>query len=421
MKTGVAAQTGTAKVAWVGFGLLVLSVAINYIDRTNLSVAAPNLRAELHLSPDKLGLLLSAFFWTYAAFQIVSGWLVDRYDVNWVFGAGFFVWSLATACTGFVTGFAALFAFRLLLGMAESVAYPSYSKILATRFPKNRLGLTNALIDSGSKAGPALGTLIGGLVVARYGWRALFFVLGFGALLWVPLWAIWAPRVEHTVIKKKHEGPGFLRILRERSAWGTFFGLFALDYAWYFLITWLPSYLVMERHFSMGMMAVMGSVPFWGLAASSAISGWVSDHLIMRGATPTRVRKSFAAAGLFMSTLVLPAAIVQSSTACIVLLTMACLSFGLCNSNHWAITQTIAGPSAAGKWTGLQNGFGNLSGVVGPWLTGIIVAVTGHFFYAFVAVVVVLIGGALSFLFVVGPVVELDWNNPVPGQPLVKS
>ncbi len=409
--TAPSVASKTPKAVWLALALLVASVAINYIDRTNLSVAAPGLRAELGLSPARLGLLLSAFFWTYASFQIVSGWLVDRYNVNWVFGVGFVIWSGATAAIGFVTGFSALFSLRLLLGAAESVAYPSYSKIIATRFPEHRRGLTNALIDAGSKAGPALGTLIGGLVVARFGWRALFLILGFGALLWVPLWAVWAPRGNGAGAQRRHEGPGFGRILNERSAWGTFFGLFSINYAWYFLITWLPAYLVMERRLSMEMMAVMGSVPLWGLAVSATICGWASDRLISRGSTPTRVRKGFAAAGLLLCTLVLPAAIVPNPWTCIALLTAACLSFGLCTSNHWAISQTLAGAPAAGKWTGLQNAFGNLAGVAAPWVTGVIVSATGQFFYAFVAVCVVLVLGALSFLFVVGPVSEVDWTE----------
>jgi len=411
MKEANAPELKMTKAVWLALLLLVVSIGINYIDRTNLSVAAPRLRIDLGLAPSDLGLLLSAFFWTYACFQIVSGWLVDRYDVNWVFGTGFLIWSLATAATGLVGSFGALFAMRLVLGAAESVAYPSYSKIIATRFPEERRGITNALIDAGSKSGPALGTLIGGLVVAQLGWRALFLILGLGALLWVPLWVIWAPRGHAGEVKVRHQGPGYLRILRERSAWGTFVGLFSVNYAWYFLITWLPTYLVVERHFSMSMMATMGSVPLFGLAVSATISGWVSDRLIMRGVTPTRVRKSFAAAGLLLCMLVLPAAVVANHVACIALLTAACLSFGLCTSNHWAITQTLAGSAAAGKWTGAQNAFGNLAGVAAPWVTGIIVSATGHFLYAFVAVCIVLVAGASSFLFVVGRIEEVDWGT----------
>jgi MFS family permease len=284
------------------------------------------------------------------------------------------------------------------------VAYPSYSKIIATRFPEHRRGLTNGLIDAGSKAGPALGTLIGGLVVARFGWRVLFFVLGFGAMAWIPFWAAWAPRSSGSEKRKAHVGPSFGQILRQRSAWGTFFFLFSGNYVWYFLITWLPSYLVMERHFSLSMMAVYGSIPLWGLAISATISGWASDRLIIRGATPTRVRKGFAATGLLMCTLVLPAVMVPNPRLSLVLMTLGSLAYGLCSSNQWAITQTLAGPEAAGKWTGLQNGFGNLAGVVAPVVTGAIVSATGQFFYAFAVVAVVVVLGALSVLFIVGPV-----------------
>ena len=165
--------------------LLAVSVFINYIDRGNLSIAAPLLKGELQISDSQLGLLLSAFFWTYAMFQIVSGWMVDRFNVNWVIAVGFFLWSAATAATGLIQGFAALMILRLILGIGESVAYPSYSKILARHFPEHHRGLANALIDAGSKCGPAIGTLLGGVLMARYGWRPFFIVLGVGSLVWL--------------------------------------------------------------------------------------------------------------------------------------------------------------------------------------------------------------------------------------------
>src|SRR5262249_22360999 len=147
--------------------LLAISVCINYIDRGTLSVAAPQLTIEMRLNPEQMGRLLSCFFWTYALFQIVAGWLVDRYDVRWVFGIGFLVWSGATFATGLSTGFASLLALRLLLGVGESVAYPSYSKIIAGDFPQTHRGIANAVVDVGNKSGPALGTLLGGLLVAN--------------------------------------------------------------------------------------------------------------------------------------------------------------------------------------------------------------------------------------------------------------
>ena len=174
--------------------LLVLSVSINYIDRGNLSIAAPLIKDELGISASQLGILLSSFFWTYAAFQIPCGWLVDRFEVNWVLAVGFFLWSVATAATGLIHGFAMLLALRLLLGIGESVAYPCYSKIMASHFLEHQRGLPNALIDAGTKVGPALGTLVGGILMAHFGWRPFFIALGLGSLFWLPGWVKWMPR-----------------------------------------------------------------------------------------------------------------------------------------------------------------------------------------------------------------------------------
>jgi MFS family permease len=265
--------------------------------------------------------------------------------------------------------------------------------------------LTNGLIDAGSKLGPALGTLIGGLVVARYGWRALFLGLGLGALPWLLPWAAFALPVKVESAEEIRDRVGYLQILRQRSAWGTFLGLFAINSAWYFSLMWLPSYLVMERHFSLKTMAILGSLPFWALAVSATLSGWLSDHLIARGASVTRVRKTFAAAGLLLlGGFILPAAVVPDHRAAIALLIAGFFSFGLTTSNHWAITQTLAGPMASGRWTGVQNAIGNLAGGIVPTVTGLIVEKTGSFYLAFVAVCVVLVLGAIGFVFVVGPI-----------------
>jgi ACS family D-galactonate transporter-like MFS transporter len=394
---------------WRLVALLVASIFVNYIDRNNLSVAAPELRLELGLTPAQLGLLLSAFFWTYAVSLVGAGWLVDRYNVYRAYGAGYLLWSGATALTGFAGSFRTLLLARRVLGMSESVAYPAYSRMIAAGFPEQRRGLVNALIDAGSKIGPAVGTLLGGLVVAGYGWRALFFLLGFGGLVWLGPWAVWAPRGSGPVATRPHQGPGLLAILRKRDAWGTCVGLYAVNSAWYFLLTWLPSYLVMERHFSLRMMAVYGSLPFWGIALTSVAGGWVSDRWITSGATPTRVRKTFMVSGLLAGMLMLPASLIPNNAASMGLLVVACLSFGLSTSNLWAVTQTLAGPEAAGKWTGIQNAFGNIAGVVTPSLTGLIVSETGSFHLAFVAICVILAAGAASYLFLVGKVAPVSW------------
>ena len=177
--------------------LLSLSIFINYIDRGSLSIAAPILKDELQLSASQLGILLSSFFWTYACFQIVSGWLVDRFNVKLGSPAiGFLVWSSATAVTGLVHGFAILLAVRLVLGIGlNRLAYPSYSKIVARHFSEDRRGFANSVIAAGNLSGPGFGMFLGGVLMARYGWRSFFFVLGLVSLVWLLFWLKWMPRV----------------------------------------------------------------------------------------------------------------------------------------------------------------------------------------------------------------------------------
>jgi ACS family D-galactonate transporter-like MFS transporter len=416
-----AVRTKLSRSQWAVLILLVLSIFINYIDRGNLSIAGPLLMASpekggLGLDPARLGSLLSAFFWTYALFQLlgVVGFLLDRFDVAWVFAAAYLAWSAATAATGLANSFVVLFGLRLLLGMGESAAYPSYSKILATHFPEHHRGLANALIDAGSKFGPALGTLVGGLLMARFGWRPFFFVLGAASLIWLLPWMKWMPRAEGAIAQHgahtAHPPPGVLHILRQRSAWGSFGGLFCGNYYWYFLLTWLPSYMVMERHFSMDRMATMGSLAFLAIGVSSALCGWLSDHWIAAGATPTRVRKTFTVGGLTLSTVILPVAMVNSKDLSMALLFVACIFFGMWSSNHWALIQTLAGPPAAGKWTAVQNGVGNLAGVVAPALTGLVVQRTGQFFWAFAVATGIVLVGAFFYMFVIGRIEQVDWS-----------
>jgi MFS family permease len=200
--------------------------------------------------------------------------------------------------------------------------------------------------------------------------------------------------------------------LKQRSAWGTFFGLFAYNYLSYFLLTWLPSYLVHERHFSMPKMGGIGGAAYLILALSALISGWISDFWIVRGGSPTRVRKTFTALGLALGSVFCFAVVAFAfdSRLATLFLFLTCAAAGLCTSNLWAITQTLAGPLAAGKWTGLQNFVGNFAGIVSPSLTGFVVQRTGHFFWAFAVTAGVLLAGAVSWAFIVGPVEPVEWK-----------
>jgi cyanate permease len=220
------------------------------------------------------------------------------------------------------------------------------------------------------------------------------------------------PRGQNVAVREEASGiPSIGAILSERSAWFTAFGLFCGNYYWYFLITWLPAYLEKERHFPKTKMALFGWLPFLAIAVACVISGWLSDRLIARGGTPTQVRKAFAGTGLTFATILIPVVLVRDPNLAMGLLTLACISYGVYTSNLWAITQSLAGPRAAGKWTSFQNGFGNLAGVLAPSLTGFVVDRTGEFYLAFVVAAGFALAGAGMFVFGVGPIERVNFRR----------
>ena len=374
---------------WRALALLVLSGLLNYIDRSNLSIGATDVQADLHLSTYQLGVLLSAFFWTYALSQLfyIAGWMVDRFNVCWVLFAGVALWSISTGASGLVGSLGALFTLRLLLGAGESVAYPSYSRILVNCLPEHHRGFSNAAIDAGTKLGPAAGALLGGVLIPRLGWRTFFIVLGVAGGLWALVWILWMPK-SNRLKSGTRADLHFAPLLRQPALWWTAVGLFCSNYFWYFLITWLPPYLERERHFPKEKMAVFSALAYLAIAISSVASGWLSDRWIARGGSPTVVRKTFAGCGLGFSTVLVAVQVAGDANRAMALLLVASLAFGMYSSNVFAITQTLAGPSAAGRWTALQNGFGNLAGVAAPWFTGYVTERSGTFFLAFLAAAV---------------------------------
>ncbi|HET6178910.1 MAG TPA: MFS transporter [Candidatus Sulfotelmatobacter sp.] len=394
--------------------LIGLSVLINYIDRSNLSIAAPLLQDELHISGKQLGTLLSAFFWTYALLQIPAGWLVDHFDVKWVFAVGFFVWSAATGITGVLHGFVALLAIRIVLGVGESVAFPAYGKILGTHFQESRRGFANSVVITGLALGPAIGMLVGGTVVGRFGWRPFFLVLGLVGLLWLVPWWMWMPRQQVNPAREPDGRTGVLAILRQLSAWGTCLCQFSFNYASYFLVTWLPYYLTRERHLSMNRMARVGGFVYLLFAISSTVLGKLSDRWIASGGSPTRVRKTLAAGGSAGMGIFLAASAIAPHAVFIWTLALVGVFMGMSACNIWAMTQTLAGPRMVGRWTGVQNFVGNFAGAVAPTLAGFLLDRTGHFYWAFFITAVVVWIGALSWIFIVGPIEEVVWKKDAP-------
>ncbi len=295
-------------------------------------------------------------------------------------------------------------------GHGESVAYPCYSKIISAHFPETQRGLANGSIDAGTKLGPALGIFAGGTLMARYGWRPVFIVLGLGSLIWLPAWCKWVPRGRDPWQAGASEGHGFAEILAQRPFWATFIGHFSGNYFWYFLLTWLPYYLVRERGFTMNQMSGVSTVAYCATGLATIAAGRLADRAIAAGATPTRVRKACATLDLAFATVVIGVAFVRGSAGAMAILIVSCMSYGVFASSHFAIPQTIAGPATAGKWTGLQNCLANMAGIAAPAITGMVVARTGHFYWAFAASAAVVLIGAAAYALLLGPVEPLAWG-----------
>jgi len=336
--------------------------------------------------------------------------------VSWVLGLGFLLWSCATAATGLMHGFVSLLIARLVLGMGESVAYPSYAKILAGDFSVRHRGIGNGAIAAGQLSGPAVGTFIGGILMARFGWRPFFIGLGLISLAWLVPWFRWrSPAPVPAGVNRTRPDSHIRAIVQQRSLWGACITHFCCNYLIYFLLTWLPYYLVRERHFSMDQMAQIGGAAFLFCAASSVVSGWVSDHWITEGPSASHLRKALLVAGLAGAGLSLMLCVVAAPKPAVVLLFVGSACYGICNPHLFAGAQTLAGPLAAGQWMGVQNFMGNLAGIVAPPLTGFLVGRTGHFFWPFGVVGAFALIGSLSWIFVVGPIEPVSWPSASQG------
>jgi MFS family permease len=273
--------------------LLAIAVFINYVDRGNLATAAPLMTDELHLSGSQLGLLFSAFFWTYIPSQNLAGWLAERINAYRTLALGLLIWSLATAASGFATTFAVLIALRLVLGIGESAAFPCSSKLLARHLPLHKLGVANGAIATGLALGPAFGTFAGGMLMAQLGWRAIFLLFGLASLLWLVPWLTVTREASLRSESTLHDDePSFRALLSRRELWGASLGHFSSNYAFYFVISWLPTYLVKSRGFTVPEMATLGGAIYFMYAASTQICGWASDFWMRRGASANRVRKT---------------------------------------------------------------------------------------------------------------------------------
>ncbi len=457
---------------WTIVGLLFTASLINYFDRATISFALPLISKELQLGPMEKGKLLSAFFFSYALMQIPVGWCADRLNLRWLYAGAFALWTIAQGLMGLAGGLTALMAFRVLLGIGESIYLPGGSKLVSLLFSRAERGLPAGLFDFGTRTGLVIEGVLVPWMLTRYGWRRTFIVVGFSALLWLVPWLLVLPaRLSQDARRNQNSAMGggpfsqfavvfgfsacllvslslfplmsnlvipnllpslsqplvprlslvlcvawwsfliflvwfaplkkltttesgaartFSRLLsawRNKNLLGICLGFFCFDYYWYFLVNWLPDYLVTSRGLTILKAGIFASLPYLVFGVSEPIGGWIADRLVRIGAA--RVNNPGAAVALIVG-------------GCLV---------GLACGNLLVILQSCSPETEVGLWTGVYNFVGNVAGIVSPLITGFLIAQTGSYTPPFVLAAVLIAVGPLAFWFIVG---ELKPDGPRP-------
>jgi len=402
---------------WLVIFLCFLAVAINYIDRANLAVAAPYIQKELGLGSGQMGLLLSGFFWTYALMQMPFGWFVDKVGARIALPLAVAWWSLFTAATAAASSLAAMFGCRLMLGVGEAGAYPSCAKIVSQWFDIKERGFATSIFDSGSRVGSALSIPLVALIIEFWGWRASFVITGAVGLIWVVGWFLIYKEPQAVAAIEQHEAGKaatlaarpkvkWASLFRHRTLWGMMLGFFCLNFVIYFFITWFPTYLVTERGFSLKSLGTLGTIP----AVASIVGGWIggltSDALYRRGWSLTAARKTCIVGGMLMSSSISLSVFTESTYAMLGFFSLAYASLAFAGASIWCLPADVAPtPAHVASIGGIQNFASNTAGIFITTFTGFMLVIgNGSFTAPLMTAGAFALLGAFSYLFIVGKI-----------------
>ncbi len=406
--------------------LVFINVVINYLDRTNISVAATSISDELKLSSVQLGLIFSAFGWTYAALQIPGGILADRVAPRVLYALCLITWSIATLFQGLVRGFASLFAFRLATGAFEAPSYPINNRVVTSWFPDHERASAIALYVSGQFIGLAFLTPVLAAVQVYAGWRGLFFVTGAVGLLWGIVWYVFYrdplqhPRVNQAELDYIEKGGGVFnerksstgktpwskedwkQVLSSKTIWGIYIGQFCVNATLWFFLTWFPTYLVQYRGLSFIKSGFLASIPFLAACGGLLLSGFVSDYLISKGKSVGMARKTPIIIGLLISGSIVGANYTDDTTMVIFFMATAFFGAGMALIS-WVFVSILSPKHLIGLTGGVFNFMGNLASIIVPIVIGFL-ASGGNFKPALVFIGGLGIVGACSYIFLVGKI-----------------
>ena len=401
-------------------GLLWNAMVFSYMIRYALGIVAPTLMTQYDFSPSTMGFILSGWNWTYTGAQLLVGPLVDRFGVWIVMGVGSGIWGLSTVALPVATTAVSLFVMRAIFGLGQSMLIPANAAAISRRFDVKERARAIAVSFSGTPMGPAIAAPIAAFILAGWGWQAVFYCLGGGSLLLTLAWLCFypdkqvgrqsAPLPDRTKDRSEQRIP-WISLFRYRSTWGMAFGQMGYLYAFFFFVSWLPGYLVLERGMTVLRTGIVASLPFWAGILGTLGGGWLGDYLIRRGFSVTASRKTMIGSGMVAATvLVITAAFVEQTWLAVTLLTFSVGCLRLTTGSVNSIAIDLAPRSMVGSLTSIQNFFGNTGGLLAPIVTGFIVEATGSFVGALVAAGGMALFSGICYVFVLGKVETLQWR-----------
>ncbi len=414
------------RIRYFMLALVFVNVVINYLDRSNLSVAAAGMGDELKLSSIQLGLVFSAFGWTYAALQIPGGLVADRVGPRILYSLCLWTWSLATIAQGFAKGFASLFAFRLATGAFEAPSYPINNRIVTSWFPEHERASAIALYVSGQFLGLAFLTPVLVALQIAAGWRGMFIVTGLIGLVWGVVWYIFYrdplddKRANKAELEYIEKGGGVFKkeviqakdspwrkedwklVFSSRTLWGVYIGQFCVNATLWFFLTWFPTYLVQYRGLDFLKSGYLASIPFLSATAGLLLSGFLSDRMINQGKSVSVARKFPIIIGLILSGSIVGANYVDDTALVISFMSIAFFGAGMALIS-WVFVSLLSPKHLIGLTGGIFNFMGNLASIVVPIAIGYL-ASGGNFAPALVFIGTLGIVGAGSYIFLVGKI-----------------